>query len=128
MSKAPKTENDVSRRDFVATTAAAAAGFMIVPRHVLGRGMQAPSDKLNIATIGINGMGGNNTAQVMSENIVAICDCDFGLMENRLKRWRDSLTPPAAQPQTGGGGGGRQGGAGQGAGAAPAGTPRRASP
>jgi predicted dehydrogenase len=120
MSKTPKTENDVSRRDFVATTAAAAAGFMIVPRHVLGRGMQAPSDKLNIATIGINGMGGNNTAQVMSENIVAICDCDFGLMENRLKRWRDSLTPPQTQPQTGGGGGGRQGGAGQGAGAAPA--------
>jgi predicted dehydrogenase len=95
--------DDVTRRKFVATTAAATAGFMIVPRDVLGRGFQAPSDRLNIATVGINGMGGNNTAQVMSENIVAICDCDFGLLERRLKRWQDSLT---ATPQAGGGGGG----------------------
>ena len=93
-------DENVSRREFVATTAAATAGFMIVPRSVLGRGFQAPSDRVNIATVGINGMGASNTAQVMSENIVAICDCDFGLMEARLKRWQD---PPA---QTGGGGGG----------------------
>jgi predicted dehydrogenase len=96
----------VSRREFVATTAGAAAAFMIVPRHVLGRGFQAPSDVLNIATVGVGGMGGNNTAAVMSENIVAICDVDDGLLDTRLKRWQDSLKPPA---QTGGGGGGRQG-------------------
>jgi predicted dehydrogenase len=96
----------VSRREFVATTAGAAAAFMIVPRHVLGRGFQAPSDVLNIATVGVGGMGGNNTAAVMSENIVAICDVDDGLLDTRLKRWQDSLNPPA---QTGGGGGGRQG-------------------
>jgi predicted dehydrogenase len=96
----------VSRREFVATTAGAAAAFMIVPRHVLGRGFQAPSDVLNIATVGVGGMGGNNTAAVMSENIVAICDVDYGLLDTRLKRWQDSLNPPA---RTGGGGGGGQG-------------------
>ena len=98
----PASDARVSRREFVATTAAATAGFVIVPRHVLGRGQRAPSDLVNIATVGINGMGASNTAQVMTENIVAICDCDFGLMETRLKRWQDSLT---AQPNPGGGGG-----------------------
>ena len=34
----------ITRRDFVKTTAAAATAAMIVPRHVLGRGFQAPSD------------------------------------------------------------------------------------
>ena len=29
----------------------------------------------------------------MTENIVAICDCDFGLLEARLKRWQDSAEP-----------------------------------
>ena len=48
--------HSVSRREFVTTTAAAAAGFMIVPRHVLGHGFQAPSDRLNIATVGIGGL------------------------------------------------------------------------
>ena len=34
----------VTRREFVTTAAAAGAGVVIVPRHVLGRGFQAPSD------------------------------------------------------------------------------------
>ena len=42
-----------SRRQFVKTAATAAAAFMIVPRHVLGRGFQAPSDLVNIATVGV---------------------------------------------------------------------------
>ena len=101
----------VTRREFVSTTAAGAAAFMIVPRHVLGRGMQAPSDILNIATIGLNGMGGNNTEQVMSENIVAFCDVDYGLLDRRIKRWQDAVNPPEAAA-----GGGRAGGAGGGGG------------
>jgi predicted dehydrogenase len=79
---------------------------MIVPRHVLGRGFQAPSDTLNIAAVGLGGMGGNNTQAVMSENIVALCDCDFALLDGRIRRWREAANPPA---DTGGGrrGGGR---------------------
>ncbi len=51
----------MSRRDFVVSTAAAAAAFTIVPRHVLGGpGYTPPSDKLNIAGIGVGGMGKNN--------------------------------------------------------------------
>ena len=53
----------ISRRKFVTTVAATGAGFTIVPRHVLGRGFQAPSDTVNIATVGIGGMGGCQHAQ-----------------------------------------------------------------
>jgi len=109
---------DVSRRQFVTTAAGAAAGFMIVPRHVLGRGMQAPSDLLNIAVVGINGMGGNNAQQVMGQNIVAICDVDTLLLDRKIKSWQDRVYPPAAVPGAAGAGGGRQGGQGAGGGRA----------
>ena len=46
-----------SRREFLRNSSLAAAGFFIVPRHVLGRGFVAPSDKLNIAGIGVGGKG-----------------------------------------------------------------------
>ena len=44
-----------SRRKFIADASMTAAGFFIVPRHVLGKGHIAPSDKLNIAGIGVGG-------------------------------------------------------------------------
>lgn len=50
--------NSVSRRDFVGTTAKALAGFMIVPRYVLGGKSQSgilytpPSDIINLGLIG----------------------------------------------------------------------------
>ncbi len=51
-----KTDN--SRRNFIKTAGITSAGFMILPRHVLGgRGFVAPSDKLNIAAIGAGGKG-----------------------------------------------------------------------
>ena len=75
-----------TRRDFVKTAAIAGAGFTIVPRSVLGRGFQAPSDTLNIAVVGVGGMGSNNTAACMSQNIVAICDVDDVLLERSLTR------------------------------------------
>ena len=50
-----KDKGDFSRRRFLGTGAAAAA-FTIVPRHVLGgAGFVPPSEKLNIAGIGIGG-------------------------------------------------------------------------
>jgi predicted TIM-barrel fold metal-dependent hydrolase len=55
--KKSKKINQSSRRDFLKNTSLAAAGFFIVPRHVLGRGYVAPSDKLNIAGIGAGGSG-----------------------------------------------------------------------
>ncbi len=70
--------NLVSRRSFVGGLAAA-AGFMIVPRHVLGGPRyQAPSDRVQVATVGyINGMGTSNTNAVGKvADVVALCDVD----------------------------------------------------
>jgi len=77
----------VSRRQFLTTAAAAGSVVTIVPRHVLGRGYQAPSDLVNVAVVGIGGMGASNTRAVMSQNIVAICDVDSTLVDGRLARW-----------------------------------------
>ncbi len=69
------TRRAIPRRDFIRGTAAAGA-FTIVPRRVLGRGHRAPSDTLNVACIGVGGMGTNDVRNVAraGENIVALCD------------------------------------------------------
>src|SRR3989304_6606037 len=67
----------VDRRKFLGTAAATAA-FTVVPRHVLGgTGNPPPSEKLNIAGIGIGGMGRSNLQNLKGENIIALCDVDY---------------------------------------------------
>lgn len=66
-----------SRRRFLSTVGLATAGFTIVPRHVLGRGFQAPSDRLNVAAVGVGGRGRAVITNMASENIVALCDVDW---------------------------------------------------
>ena len=57
-----------SRRHFIATTASAAAAAAIVPRHVLGGpGFVAPSDKVNVAVIGVGGQGLHNVRALLQE-------------------------------------------------------------
>jgi len=77
------TKTSLTRRE-VLGGAAAAATFMIVPRHVLGgTAGPAPSEKLNLACIGVGGMqGGSDVNSVSSENIYALCDVD----ENHLRK------------------------------------------
>lgn len=74
-----KSIKTISRRGFINTSAAALAGVTIVPgRAVSGLGHIAPSDKLNIACVGIGGMGRVNIENVAkTENIVALCDVDW---------------------------------------------------
>lgn len=69
-----------SRRSFLKSGSLALAGFIIVPRHVLGGpGYVAPSDKLNIAAVGAGGKGMYNLTHAFNngtDNIVALCDVD----------------------------------------------------
>jgi predicted dehydrogenase len=90
-----KNKKRISRRDFIGVAAAAAA-FTIVPRRVLGGPHYTPpSEKLNIACIGIGGMGANDVEQVRTENIIALCDVDWKHAANTfekfptVKRYRD---------------------------------------
>lgn len=78
---------NISRRSFLKTGAVAAAGLTIVPGSVLGKsfGYTAPSDKLNIAGIGVGGMGRRNLANMNTENIVALCDVDWHYADKTFK-------------------------------------------
>ena len=81
------TEPNLSRRDFVAGGSKLAFGAMIVPRHVLGGvGHKAPSGTLNIAIVGFGLQGRNNTADLLGENIVAICDVDLKGADERAEK------------------------------------------
>src|SRR5437773_1370793 len=72
-------QRNFSRRKFIKDASLITAGFFIVPRHVLGRGFIAPSDKLNIAAIGAGGKGESDLSEFAKSpnvNIVALCDVD----------------------------------------------------
>jgi predicted dehydrogenase len=79
----------ISRRQFLGGAAAAAA-FTVVPRHVLARsGQTPPSEKLNVASIGVAGMGGSDVSQMTGENIVALCDVDWHHAADTFKKHPD---------------------------------------
>jgi len=78
-------QKNLSRRSFAKTTAAAAFAFHYVPRRLLGK--DAPSNKLNIAGIGIGGMGSGNIDRCAGENIVALCDVDDDYAARTFKKY-----------------------------------------
>lgn len=83
-----KSNLEVSRRRFLSTAAVAAAGFSIVPRNaVAGLGHLAPSDKLNIAGIGIGGKGKVNLRNMVGQNMVAMCDVDWDYADAVFKTY-----------------------------------------
>ncbi len=79
-----------SRRQFLG----AAAALTVVSRHVLGAAKTPPpSDRLNIAGIGVGGMGHGNLRNLeRSENIVALCDVDHNYAAGTIKRYPKAKT------------------------------------
>jgi predicted dehydrogenase len=93
---ATPAEPSWSRRKFLGAASTAAAGLMVVPRHVVGAtqkkgAKKAPSDTLNIACVGVGGMGAADTRGCRSQNIVALCDVDDESMAKLLRH--DELEP-----------------------------------
>ena len=83
-------KKNFSRRDFI-KAAGAVAAFTVVPRHVLGgAGQMPPSEKLNIAGIGVGGQGGSDLNALSSQNIVALCDVDWRQAGGAFKRYPDA--------------------------------------
>jgi predicted dehydrogenase len=81
-----------SRREF-APRAAALSGILILPRHVLGgTGRPAPSDKLNVAGVGVGGMGAEYLKGLEDENIVALCDVDSEKAAKTFSRYPSAKT------------------------------------
>jgi predicted dehydrogenase len=72
------------RRDFVRNTALAGAAITVLPRHVLGGPRHvAPSDRVNVAAVGVGGVCRQNLAALSSQNLVALCDVDFAYVDSR---------------------------------------------
>lgn len=86
MSKKPSS----SRRSFIKKTALTTLGISIIPRHVMGKGFIAPSDKLNIGIVGAGGKGYSDMLNVWNKgvsNIAAICDVDWNSAANGFKQF-----------------------------------------
>jgi predicted dehydrogenase len=90
--------SSTSRRNFLKTAGLVSAGITVIPSHVVaGLGHKAPSDKLNIAGIGVGGKGHPNLQGMATENIVGLCDVDWKYADacfkefpgaKRYKDWR----------------------------------------
>ncbi len=106
-----KSNQAISRRQVLKSAAAVStAGVLfpqIVPRHVVaGSGLTAPSETVNVASIGLGYMGSVNirSASRAGARIVATCEVDQGRVTPRHKsrgawawRYRDSEFPDAAK-------------------------------
>jgi len=85
--------NEITRRGLLGAAAAGAAVMTILPSSVMSApGKTAPSDKLNIAGIGVGGMGGSNVRNVSSQNIVALCDVHLKHAGRTIRRYPKAKT------------------------------------
>ena len=80
----------VSRRRFLGSVGGVAVAT-VMPGHVLGReGKRAPSEKLNIAGVGLGAMGSDDIKSCETENIVALCDVDSRMPAVTFGRYPDA--------------------------------------
>ena len=83
------SKGGVSRRKFLGQAAAAAVGFSIVPRRVLGgAGYVPPSDKVNIAFIGVGSQGLRVMLRFLREpDVQGIAVCDSNKVSANYPQW-----------------------------------------
>lgn len=70
-------KSSINRRTFIGGVSAAAVGLTIVPSHVLGGKHIAPSDKINVAYIGLGTQGLRQLPDIIKlpeVQITAVCD------------------------------------------------------
>ncbi|OQB32708.1 MAG: 1,5-anhydro-D-fructose reductase [Candidatus Hydrogenedentes bacterium ADurb.Bin170] len=86
------SKHTLTRRAFLstATTTALVAGYasgnpLVNTARVIPRKL-SPNERLNIASIGVGGMGHGDVMKCRSENIVALCDVDFKRAEETFYR------------------------------------------
>lgn len=84
--------NLLTRRSFLRATAASVGVFSVVPRHVIAAsGETPPNERLNLAGIGVGGMGaGDLNAVAPGNNIVALCDVDLRRAAGTLQKYPDA--------------------------------------
>jgi predicted dehydrogenase len=88
-SERPFSKCLLSRRKFIAQTAAAAIGLSIVPRRVLGgAGYVPPSDKVNMAFIGVGAQGLRVMLRFLREpDVQGVAVCDPNTASANYPQW-----------------------------------------
>jgi predicted dehydrogenase len=83
-SKSQSTASKLTRRSFVAATAASALTFNYIPSSVFGA-----NDRLNYAGIGVGGKGAGEVNDLSKAgcNVVALCDVDLKRAGGTLKKF-----------------------------------------
>jgi len=81
-----KKNKIVGRREFLKSTVAAGAGLLILPGGSL-MGAGAPSNKMNVALIGVGGRGRAHQGAIAGENVVALCDVDSRQLATAAKKF-----------------------------------------
>jgi predicted dehydrogenase len=79
----------ISRRHFIATTAAAIAAPTFIPASALGRdGRPAPSERITVGVVGWGMQGPSNTKSLLEKadcQVIAACDLDKNHLANALQ-------------------------------------------
>ena len=83
------TDHRLSRRDFVRAAGVAGAAVGVAPFNILKAG-PSPNSKLNIACIGVGGMGSADAHTLSrTDNVIALCDVDEAWHKKRVARFKD---------------------------------------
>ncbi len=79
----------MERRDFIKKTAASNLGIIAAPTILTGAGWKGANDRVNVAVIGIRGMGQNHIQsyqKLKNVEVTALCDVDGNLFAERVKK------------------------------------------
>ena len=97
-----KKKKKINRRKFVSAASTSALAFTIVPRHVLGKGYIAPSDKINVANIGCGTQGIYEMPDLLeNDNIKVTAVCDVNKYTTDYKDWSNSRVKNTIRRTTG---------------------------
>ncbi len=83
------TTKGMSRRSFVNDMTAAGLGMTVIPT-LLHSQRRSPNDGLNVACIGVGGMGRSDVRGMESENIYALCDVDAKAAADAFRSYPDA--------------------------------------
>ena len=79
----------MKRREFIKNTAASGIAVTAAPTILTGSRWKGANDRVNVAQIGIRGMGQNHIQEYLklkNADVVALCDVDGNLFADRIKR------------------------------------------
>lgn len=78
---------NTTRRRFIGSTTALAAGAFVLPRFSIGQSGPSANSRLNRAFIGVGGRGEKNLQGLSQENVVALCDVDDREAAASFAKW-----------------------------------------